>query len=524
MVGATATLAATPRDATGNPLSGRATTWSSGNQAVATVSAAGVVTGVAPGTATIAATSEGRTGSAEITVLAPVASVTVAPAASTLLVGAATALTATVRDAGNNVLPGRTITWVSANPAIATVSPAGLVTALAPGGPVLITATSEGQSGTAQVTVIAPVASVTVTPAAGSVLVGNLLPLQATPRDAGGNPLAGRQVTWTSSNQAVATVSSGGVVSGIAPGGPVLITATSEGQSGTALVTVLAPVATVVFTGNFRNKVGDTYQFTATARLSDGTIVNRPMTFSVAEPGMAVMTADGQLTPLQSGTITLEVTIDGVVWETTTSAYDWFAFGSGTVFGISLTGDLSITNKWGTTEYPDLVLGCSGGQFLLYVGTDHFVTQNGLVSYAFDSESIESALWLEFDLFSNLAHPGPSLVTRAFASRMATARKFWFGFTEFNASAKATMFRVTGLASRLPAFATCPMPSTSPAATADGERIGALEALVQKPSRMSAERALRAELHAAATISPELSRGAPAPANKEARRRPVPRQ
>src|SRR6266566_5270563 len=83
----------------------------------------------------------------------------------------------------------------------------------------------------------APVASVTVSPAAASVSVGATMQLRATLRDASGKPLAGRSVTWASSTLGMASVSTGGFVTGVAVG-PVTITATSEGQSGHATVTV----------------------------------------------------------------------------------------------------------------------------------------------------------------------------------------------------------------------------------------------------------------------------------------------
>ena len=65
--------------------------------------------------------------------------------------------------------------------------------------------------------------------------------LTATPEDANGNALSGRVVTWVSSAAAVATVDGIGQVTGVTAG-LALITATSEGQSGTALITVTAPV------------------------------------------------------------------------------------------------------------------------------------------------------------------------------------------------------------------------------------------------------------------------------------------
>ena len=95
------------------------------------------MTAVAVGTATITATSEGKTGTSAITVTAPppapVATVTVAPPTLSLQVGQTGPLTATTRDAANNVLTGRAIAWSSGTVGVATVAPNGTVTAVAPG-------------------------------------------------------------------------------------------------------------------------------------------------------------------------------------------------------------------------------------------------------------------------------------------------------------------------------------------------------------------------------------------------------
>jgi len=91
-------------------------------------------------------------------------------------------------------------------------------------------------SGTTSVST-APVASVTVSPASASVGIAQTVQLTATPKDANGNPLTGRVVTWASSNPLVASVTSSGLVTGLVAG-TATITATSEGQNGTATVTV----------------------------------------------------------------------------------------------------------------------------------------------------------------------------------------------------------------------------------------------------------------------------------------------
>src|SRR2546430_5858153 len=86
-----------------------------------------------------------------------------------------------------------------------------------------------------------PVAAVAVSPRSLVVRVGQTAQLTALPLDAHGTPLAGRAVTWATSDSRVATVTAGRVV-GVAPG-PATITARSEGQTGATAVTVAAPGA-----------------------------------------------------------------------------------------------------------------------------------------------------------------------------------------------------------------------------------------------------------------------------------------
>src|SRR6266487_2162336 len=157
----------------------------------------GHYTSASCGTFTVTATSHPGNVSTAVSVTVtgcplPVAAVTVTPPTATIGVGQTAQYLAITRDAFGNPLGGRTVTWSSSNPAVATVNGAGQATGAAVGA-ATITATSEGKSGTAAITVVnVPVASVTVTPASASVPAGQTLQLSATLKDASGNTQIGR--------------------------------------------------------------------------------------------------------------------------------------------------------------------------------------------------------------------------------------------------------------------------------------------------------------------------------------------
>lgn len=127
-------------------------------------------------------------------------------------------LIATVLDQGGATLMGATVTWMSSATSVATVSPAGVVTAVA-NGAATITATSGSATGSASVTVQQVAASVSVAPDA-LVLAGpgDTATVAATVLDAGGSEIAAPALTWSSGDDAVATVDAAGLVTAVATG------------------------------------------------------------------------------------------------------------------------------------------------------------------------------------------------------------------------------------------------------------------------------------------------------------------
>jgi hypothetical protein len=238
LVGQLAPLAASARDAAGNAVADRVAAWSSSDSLVAAVTADGIVTGRVAGTAVVFAAIDGVRDSAAITVRAvPVASVDVAPAAVEVVVGARHQLAAVPRDSAGQPLVGRVVAWSTTDAAIATVDSTGAVTSRAPG-VATVSATSEGRSGAATVTVRrAPVAAVVLTPRRDTLPVGATRQFSAESRDAGGNLLAGRDLAWSVSDAAVASVSPTGVLTARAAGTAVL-RVVSEGASDSAQIVV----------------------------------------------------------------------------------------------------------------------------------------------------------------------------------------------------------------------------------------------------------------------------------------------
>src|SRR5437868_8083950 len=222
---------ATALDANGNVLSGRTIVWTSDNTLVATVSPSGVVTAIGAGSARIRASTGGQAGTTALTVIPSVAAVVLSPSPANVVIGSTLRLTAETRDANGAVLSGRSVSWSSAASSIASVSASGVVTAISIGD-ATITATSEGKSGTSAITVVpVPVAIVTVSLASTSIIAGQTTQATATTRDTAGTILSGRTISWSSGNPAIATVSSGGLVTGVAAG-MVQIIAMSEGITG----------------------------------------------------------------------------------------------------------------------------------------------------------------------------------------------------------------------------------------------------------------------------------------------------
>lgn len=167
-------------------------------------------------------------------------SVSVSPATNNLTVGGTRNLSASVSPSTAK----QTVTWSSSNESVATVDASGQVSAVSAGS-ATITATAEddnGITGTASVNVTQPVTGVSVDPTTAEIEVGATQQLTETvsPSDA-----SNKGVTWSSSDEAIATVDGNGLVTAVAEGSATITVTTDDGgHTADSTITVIAASGT----------------------------------------------------------------------------------------------------------------------------------------------------------------------------------------------------------------------------------------------------------------------------------------
>jgi hypothetical protein len=228
---------------------GASVTWQTSQSAVATINTQGDVSGVGEGVAQVSAAYQGVTGSTSVTVGPPaLLSITVSPNQSSLALGESEQLTAT-----GNLSDGtaqnltQSATWSSSGSAIASVSPAGAAVANAVG-TATISATSGSVTGSASLTVTpAAVIFLNINPATLSIGLGSSRQFQAiaTLSDGTTQDLTGI-VAWSSTQPAIASVSSGGLAIAEQVGSTTIL-AEGSGLTGSADLSVMPLIAVNYF-------------------------------------------------------------------------------------------------------------------------------------------------------------------------------------------------------------------------------------------------------------------------------------
>ncbi len=289
--------------------------WSSSDPGIAKVSNNGTVTGAAAGKVTVTACAkddETIQKSVEVEVRVPVKSIKMDPASATLLVGASDDLAKTTlhftvspEDAFH-----QDVIWTSSDEKIATVDESGTVTALAAGS-VKITAVSTdpsvSQKAVCSIKIVQAVTEITLSQTEATVAVSKSVTLKAavSPSNAGD-----KGIDWSSSDESVATVSSGGAVKGVGKGTAVITATAKDGSGITAActVTVVTPVKKLILSEEkqFMLPVGLTYQLKVTAEPAEADLPG--VIWTSSNEKVATVDENGLVTALDKGNATITAT------------------------------------------------------------------------------------------------------------------------------------------------------------------------------------------------------------------------
>lgn len=282
--------------------------WTSSNPAVATVSADGTVKAVGNGNATITATTtEGNVLSAgcNVTVTTLPTSLTVSPVESAMHVGDNLELTFSFAPEGCETYP---VTWTSSNPAVATVSAEGVVSAVADGNATITATTSGGAvtlSAGCNVTVTTLPSSVKISPADIALNKGEMITLTATVEPANAEKLP---LVWWSDDENVATVSTDGTVTATGNGVTsinVIVEGLTVSDKATVTVTTLAEGLTLDPT-NYKAEPGAEFTIVATVLPEDAS--DKSVVWASDNEAVATVDGTGLVKVLAEGEATITCT------------------------------------------------------------------------------------------------------------------------------------------------------------------------------------------------------------------------
>jgi hypothetical protein len=293
-------------------------TWTSSNTAVAAVFANGAVTGEGSGTANITAALSGVTSpSLKLTVKA-ISSILITPAASprNLDIGAIQQFTAiaTYSDGASADISSQ-VTWLSSNTQVATVYANGLATGIAAGS-AGITATLGGVTSQATSLAVQPLSSIAISPASpNNLAVGAAQHFTAVGTFADGSLMdITAQVTWSSATANIATITAGGVVTGVKTGTDKITAALAGITSQPVAVNVISLSAISVAPSSPANiGVGSTQHFTATGSYSDGSTSDftSQVVWSSSDSTVVTIASGGIATAVGGGTAKITASIAG---------------------------------------------------------------------------------------------------------------------------------------------------------------------------------------------------------------------
>ena len=319
--------------------------WSTSDPDIVDVDNEGNIRGVNEGTATITAMTEegGYTASCTVTTFIPVSEITLSSNNLTINKGASEIVYATLGPEGADT-ENEKLQWGMTTKNIVQLryfydhDPQGCLIIAKNGGQTRVTvSTEDGETiEYIDVTVVVPVTNISIANTNAYLQVNEKKQLRATisPSDA-----TDKRVTWTSSNEAIATVNENGEVTALSLGETV-ITATSEdgGYSASCEVHVVVPVTEVKLDrSNISIYENETWLLRPTVLPEDAS--NKQVSWKSSDNEMATVDQDGVVTALKAG--------DAVITVTTNDG------------GYTANCEVSIKHKWNEEYTVDKEASCT---------------------------------------------------------------------------------------------------------------------------------------------------------------------
>lgn len=345
--------------------------WSSSDPAIASVSANGLVSAIAPGDVIItcsAVDGSGVTATCNIKVQGiPVTGITLSRTSASLKMGETVSLSAIVAPANAS---DKSIVWTSSNSNIAPVDQKGAVTAVLVGNATIYATSASNPDVNAQCSinvVPTPVSSIVLTPTSISLQVGESASVSANVSPA---TATNKEITWSSINSSIAKVDKDGNIVAKSFGSTQIRATANDGSgvSATCTVTVIpTPVESISITANGPTalKVGQTVQLNAT--VLPGTATDKTVVWSSSNMAIATVNSSGLVTAVAIGNASITATagdktssVDIVVEKTPVEAVEIYANSNSIYVGETMVLTARILPATATDKFVEWTLSESG--------------------------------------------------------------------------------------------------------------------------------------------------------------------
>lgn len=283
--------------------------WSSKDPAIATVSAEGMITGVAVGETTVfAKLGNGEVAYLSVTVKSLLKGITLDKTEETIASGVTTKLTVNFNPADAS---DQTVTWTSSNEAVATVLEDGTVTGVA-GGVAIITCTANtgGYTAICIINVTEQITSLTLDKTSCKVAINKSVQLTATVAN---TTATNQKLKWTTSNKKIAKVDNTGKVTAKKKGKcKIKVQATDgSGASATCKITVVRKVNKLLLNHNYI-KVMEGRTAKLKAKVKPTSATSKTLAWSSSDQSIALVNSNGKINALAPGMVEISVeTTDG---------------------------------------------------------------------------------------------------------------------------------------------------------------------------------------------------------------------